>query len=292
VIALARHCIRYRELLSAFIVRELRARYRGSLLGGLWMVLQPVVFLLVYYTVFVKFLSFKMVEGLPEETAAALDPRILALLKDPATRPSMSALGMFVALIPWTALAECVSRATGTIFENGNMIKKIAFPSELLPIYLVGYNLVNVLVGFGVFIAAALFAAGLAPAWHLLPLLPLVLLLQAVFMLGVAYLVSTATVFIRDLAQLVPLVITVWFFFSPIFYFGLPPDAKQYDWLLRINPVYHLLAMYRAIFIFQPVSASAFPWASLGIFSAVAFGLAYAGYRVFTRFKADFADEL
>ena len=67
MIALARNCIRYRELLSAFIVRELRARYRGSLLGGLWMILQPVVFLAVYYTVFIKILQFKMVGTLSPE---------------------------------------------------------------------------------------------------------------------------------------------------------------------------------------------------------------------------------
>ena len=69
MIALARNCIRYRELLTAFISRELRARYRGSLLGGLWMILQPVVFLAVYYTVFIKILQFKMVGTLPAESA-------------------------------------------------------------------------------------------------------------------------------------------------------------------------------------------------------------------------------
>jgi ABC-type polysaccharide/polyol phosphate export permease len=85
---------------------------------------------------------------------------------------------------------------------------------------------------------------------------------------------------------------TVWFFFSPIFYFGLPPGAEQYDWLLRMNPVFHLLALYRAIFIFEPATLSGFPWGSLAIFATVAFALAIIGYRVFVRFKVDFADEL
>jgi ABC-type polysaccharide/polyol phosphate export permease len=292
VIALARHCIRYRELLSAFIVRELRARYRGSLLGGLWMVLQPVVFLGVYYTVFVKFLAFRMVEGLPADVAASLSPKVRGLLEDPSTHASMSALGMFVALIPWTSIAECTMRATGTVFENGNMIKKIAFPSELLPVYLVGYNLVNVAVGFAVFILAAALFVGLWPDPALLALFPLVLLLQAVFMLGVSYLVSTVTVFVRDVGQLIPILITMWMFFSPIFYFGLPGEAQQYQWILETNPVYHLLAMYRAIFLFQPASLGGFPWTSLAIFSIVAFAVAIAGHWVFVRYKADFADEL
>jgi lipopolysaccharide transport system permease protein len=290
VIALAHHCIRYRELLSAFIVRELRARYRGSLLGGLWMVLQPIVFLAVYYTVFLKILGMKMIEQLPAETIVTLDPRILELLQ--SQLPRMSALAMFVALIPWTAMAECINRATGTVFENGNMIKKVAFPSELLPVYLVGYNLVNIAVGFAVFAAASVVTVGVWPAPALLPLLPVVMLLQALFMLGIAYLLATATVFVRDLAQLVPIVMTVWFFFTPIFYLGLPPAAAEYEWLMKINPVFHLMALYRAIFIFQPATLADFPWASMGIFGAVALVLAFAGYRVFLRFKADFADEL
>jgi homopolymeric O-antigen transport system permease protein len=290
VIALARHCFRYRELVSAFILRELRARYRGSLLGGLWMVLQPVVFLAVYYTVFLKILQISMVDRLPAATKATLAPGVLDLIQSEANK--VSALAMFVALIPWTSLQECVNRATGTIFENGNMIKKIAFPSELLPVYLVGYNIVNVAVGFLVFIAAAILVAGLWPSPPLLALLPLVLFLQALFMLGMAYLVSTAAVFVRDVAQLIPIGMTVWFFFSPIFYFGLPPGAEQYEWLLTINPVYHLMAMYRAIFVFEPRTMSLFPWTSMAIFAAVAVVVAIAGYRIFIRYKVDFADEL
>jgi lipopolysaccharide transport system permease protein len=292
VIALARHCIRYRELLSAFILRELRARYRGSLLGGLWMVLQPVVFLAVYYTVFLKVLQFKMLATLPASIRDTLSPKVIALLSDEAMLPRVSALAMFVALIPWTALQECIGRATGTIYENGNMIKKIAFPSELLPVYLVGYNIVNVAVGFVVFLGASVVTAGLFPSPAMLALLPAVLLLQAVFMLGLAYLVSTVSVFIRDVMQLIPIVTTVWFFFSPIFYFGLPAGAEQYQWLLEANPIYHLLAMYRAIFIFEPASISLFPWGSMAIFAAVAVPLAIVGYHVFVRFKVDFADEL
>jgi ABC-type polysaccharide/polyol phosphate export permease len=292
VIALAQNCFRYRELVSAFILRELRSRYRGSLLGGLWMILQPIVFLFVYYTVFEKILQIRMVDKLAEDTRATLSPDILAMVDSPTTRSKISALAMFVALIPWTALQECIARATGTVIENGNVIKKIAFPSELLPVYLVGYNIVNVCVGFVVFVAASVVVAGIWPAPALLALLPVVLILQAVFMLGMAYLVSTVTVFIRDMVQLVPIVMTVWFFFSPIFYFGLPAGAEQYEWLLTMNPVYHLLAMYRAIFVFEPARMIDFPWVSMGIFAAVAFTLAIVGYRVFVRFKVDFADEL
>jgi lipopolysaccharide transport system permease protein len=292
VIALATKCFRYRELLSAFIVRELRARYRGSLLGGVWMILQPVIFLAVYYTVFIRILQFKIVDSLAAETVASLDPAILELVKDKAMIPRVSALAMFVALIPWIGIAECVMRAATSVFENGNMIKKIAFPSELIAVNLVGYNVVNIAVGFCVFIAASVIALGIWPSPAFLALLPVVLLLQAVFMLGLAYLVSTTTVFVRDVMHLIPIAMQVWMFLSPIFYFGLPAGAEEYDWLLKINPVYHLMTLYRAILIFQPASLAQFPWTSLGVLAAVAFAVAFAGYRVFVRFKADFADEL
>jgi homopolymeric O-antigen transport system permease protein len=292
VIALARNCIRYRELLSAFIARELRARYRGSLLGGLWMILQPVVFLVVYYTVFIKILSFKMVAELPATMRSSLAPGVLELVEDPAMLPRLSALAMFVALIPWIAIAECIMRAATSVFENGNIIKKIAFPSELLAVNLVGYNIVNIAAGFVVFIGAEVIALGVWPSPTFLAFLPVVLFLQAVFMLGLSYLVSTGTVFVRDIIHLIPIATQVWMFLSPIFYFGLPKGGEQYEWMLRINPVYHLLVLYRAILIFTPASLEDFPWASLGILAAVAFAVAFAGYRLFIRFKADFADEL
>jgi lipopolysaccharide transport system permease protein len=292
VIALARNCIRYRELLTAFISRELRARYRGSLLGGLWMILQPVVFLAVYYTVFIKILQFKMVGTLSAEVRETLDPKIVALMEDPEMLPRLSALAMFVALIPWVAIAECIVRAATSVFENGNIIKKISFPSELLAVNLVGYNIVNIAAGFGVFIVALVITLGIWPSPMFLAFLPVVLLLQAVFMLGLSYLVSTTTVFVRDVIHLIPIATQVWMFLSPIFYFGLPPGAEQYEWMLKINPVYHLLVLYRAILIFTPASLAHFPWASLAILAAISFAVAFAGYRLFLRFKADFADEL
>ena len=140
--------------------------------------------------------------------------------------PRLSALAMFVALIPWVAIAECIMRAATSVFENGNIIKKISFPSELLAVNLVGYNIVNIAAGFGVFIAALVITLGVWPSPAFLAFLPVVMLLQAVFMLGLSYLVSTTTVFVRDVIHLIPIAMQVWMFLSPIFYFGLPPGAR------------------------------------------------------------------
>src|SRR5688500_4270480 len=100
LIALARHCIQYRELLAAFIGRELKARYRGSVLGGLWMLLQPIVFLTVYYVVFVEMFEMKMFPATDFSNVPELTPTQQLFQRYPER---VSALAMFAALIPWTA---------------------------------------------------------------------------------------------------------------------------------------------------------------------------------------------
>jgi lipopolysaccharide transport system permease protein len=291
VIQLAASCFRYRELLAAFVSRELKARYRGSLLGGFWLVLQPVVFLAVYYFIFVEVLQANVfsAEDLPKGELTAIQ----TVFKENAGK--VTALAMFVAMVPWQGLQECVGRASTTVGENANLIKKIAFPSELLPVYLVLYNLFNVVVGLVVFTAAAYLVLGVWPAVELLWLLPIVLFLQGVFMLGLGLLLAATTVFLRDLVQLVPMVMTVWFFITPIIYWRVP--KAELAWVLDWNPARYMIELYRAVFLFPPgrlgpEGAESPLWRYLGIFAAVAFATLWIGLRVFRRKKYDFADEL
>lgn len=291
MIQLAATCLRYRELLRAFVGRELKARYRGSLLGGFWLVLQPLVFLAVYYVVFVEVMSASgfAADDFPPGPLSPLQE----LYRD--RHKQVYALAMFVAMIPWQGLSECVARASTTVGENGNLIKKISFPSELLPIYLVLYNLVNVLVGFGVYLVMARLALGVWPATSLWWLAPATLVLQGTFMLGLAFLLAATTVFLRDLVQLVPMAMTVWFFLSPIIYFKVP--KAEFRWILDWNPASYMIELYRAALIFPPgllkgTSADDVPWRSLGIFAAIAFATLAVGLAVFRRKKYDFADEL
>jgi ABC-type polysaccharide/polyol phosphate export permease len=202
---------------------------------------------------------------------------------------------MFVAMIPWQGLSESVGRSATTVCDNGNLIKKIAFPSELLPVYIVLYNLFNVVVGLAVFALCAYFALGVWPAVGLLWLVPVTLLLQGIFMLGIGLFLSATTVFLRDLVQLVPMAMTVWFFVTPIIYWRAP--KPEYQWLMDWNPARYLMDLYRAVFIFPPgiLKGSApgdVPWRSLLIFAAVAVASLALGLFVFRRKKSDFADEL
>ncbi len=286
VISLLRQGIVYRELIAAFVGRELRARYKGSLLGGAWLLLQPVIFLAVYYTVFIEILQFRMLEasdiGLP---AGGADTSLLLA--------KVSALSMFVALVPWTVLQEAVVRSPSVITDNGNMIKKISFPAELLPVCLVGYGVVNLLVGIGVFMATALIVLDGNPFTAMTFALPLVIAVQAILMLGIAYLLSSVSVFIRDIAQVIPILCTVWFFFTPIFYFKLP--KPEYQWVFDWNPAALLVNLHRVTLLggrLPTGDAATALWWPLAKLAAFSFVVLLIGYSVFMAKKQDFADEL
>ncbi len=286
MIQLLRHALKYRELISAFVGRELRARYKGSLLGGAWLLLQPIIFLAVYYTVFIEILQFKMLSEGDLGLAAGDAASELTVAK-------LSALAMFIALVPWTVLQESIVRSPGVITDNGNMIKKISFPAELLPVCLVGYGIVNLLVGLTVSVATALIVLDGNPFTVAVFALPLVVIVQACLMLGVAYLLSSISVFVRDIAQVIPIICTVWFFFTPIFYFRLP--KPEYQWVFDWNPAALLVNLYRAVLMGGQLPMGSITdtvWIPLGKLAAFALVVLYIGYSVFMAKKSDFADEL
>ncbi|MAG55065.1 MAG: hypothetical protein CMJ83_02115 [Planctomycetes bacterium] len=294
MIALARQCARFKELLFALMGRELSARYRGSMLGKLWMVLQPLAFLGIYYVVFSNLFATKMAGDF---------------------LPATFALAMFCGLIPWIAFSETLARGTTCVLENGNLIKKFAFPCEILPVHLTVVSLVNACVGFlmlalGVF----LLLEGQLPRWDLIWLFPIALVLQAIFTLGLVYLLGSITVYVRDVSQIMPMVITFWFFMSPIFMFAKNPGTPELmQSVLRWNPVTYLIAIYREIFIWDPermkkVAAHTeannasialpftepgdVPWFEVGVFAACAFAMLFIGLRVFQKLKPGFSDEI
>lgn len=283
--------IRYRELLGAFVGRELRARYRGSFLGGFWLLLQPVIFLAVYYVVFVEMMSANLFTASDVPDGALTDVQQL-YAREPG---KVTALSMFVAMIPWQGLQECIGRSATTITDNGNLIKKISFPSELLPVYIMLYNLFNTVIGLAVFTVAAYLSLGILPSLQYLWLLPVILALQGMFMLGLGLLLAATTVFLRDLVQLVPMAMTVWFFITPIIFWKTP--KPEYQWIMDWNPARYLMDLYRTVFIFPPgvlrgTVAGEIPWRTLGIFGGTAVVVLFLGLKVFRRKKFDFADEL
>jgi ABC-type polysaccharide/polyol phosphate export permease len=280
--------LRYRELLSAFVRRELKARIEGSILGRVWPVLQPAVLFTIYYMIFVKVLKVPLGDGLA--------PRG----EDDAARGWRATFYLITGILPWTALAESLSRGAGVVLENANLIKKIAFPSELLPVYQVVVYHVYFLVGFLLLVGIEGAVNGALPAallWF-----PLVLLVQMGFIAGLAMILSAANVFVRDVMQAVPMLLTLWMFTTPVFYdvsalrgsgqmvgeHGV--DLVEVAWTaMAYNPMAILLGMYRSMFSYGTIP---FPLMALVKMTAVAGITLWLGYAYFLRSKGRFADEV
>ncbi|MHC4844972.1 MAG: ABC transporter permease [Planctomycetota bacterium] len=277
--------LRYRELLGAFVRRELKARIEGSILGRVWPVLQPAVLFAIYYMVFVKLLRIGFTDALaphgPEEWAKGW----------------RSTFYLITGILPWTALAETLSRGTGVVLENSNLIKKIAFPSELLPIYQVVVYHVYFLVGFLVLLVIeAVVNGGLPMAlfWF-----PAVLLAQMMLVTGLTMACSAANVFIRDVMQAVPMILVFWMFTTPVFWdlsaiygAGAVENTSFLDnaaTAMHYNPMAILLGIYRAIFSYGMIP---FPVVGLTKLLLVSAGVLWLGYAYFLRSKGRFADEV
>jgi len=281
--------LRYRELLGAFVRRELKARIEGSILGRVWPVLQPAVLFTIYYMIFVKVLKVPLGDGLA--------PRG----EDAVSHGWRATFYLITGILPWTALAESLSRGAGVVLENANLIKKIAFPSELLPIYQVVVYHVYFLVGFMLLIGIEGTANGALPAallWF-----PLVLAVQMAFIAGLAMILSAANVFVRDVMQAVPMLLTLWMFTTPVFYDvaalrggsgqvlaegGLDLTEVAYV-AMAYNPMAILLGMYRSMFSYGTIP---FPLMALVKMTAVAAVTLWLGYAYFLRSKGRFADEV
>ncbi len=267
----------HRRLLKNFVVRDLKVRYVGSSIGFFWSVIFPFVNLCVYMFVFRLILRVRW-----SDTANA----------------TQAAMYMLVGILCWTAFSETVIRSTNALVENANLIKKVVFPSEILPAYLTLSSLVNMAIGIPVVLAGVLFFdtssegfgfrtdfSRLGPS---LLILPVLMALQAVFTVGLGFLLSTVNVFLRDIHQIIGVGVMVWMFATPIFYPDTLVANKGYGWILAFNPMYWLIEAYRDVLLerswpeFEPM---------LRLF-AVGLIVLGVGVSVFRRHKSRFPDLL
>lgn len=256
--------LRYRGLIQSLVARELKARYRGSVLGFFWSFFNPLLLLLVYSFVF----SYVMV--------GAHDERI-----------EPYALFMFCGILPWTWFSTSLSESAGVLISGGNLIKKVLFPAEILPIVSVLANMVHFFLGLPIL-------AGFLLWYHRplhvgeLALFPVTVLVQLVLTAGLALLLSALTVHFRDIRDILANLLTFWFFATPIIYPYFIMQAWQMR-LLNLNPFTHLAITYQEILFFEgPVGH--WKWLlALGAASLVIFLL---GYLVFDRLRDTFAEEV
>jgi len=259
----------YRELIRSLVARDLKVRYRNSVLGIAWSWVHPLLMMLVYTMVF-NFL---------------------------AGRSDLGNFHIFVlcALLPWNFFSASVSEATTSIVSNGHLIKKVYFPREILPISIVISNLVNFVIALPVFFALALVSGARVTAWALL--LPIPILVQVAFSVGICLILATLDVFYRDTQVIMGVLMMAWFFVTPVFYpitqvpleatvFGITFDAQL--WLRRLNPMASIIASYRDLLYRGAPTGLDFLLRT----AATALITLVVGYVVFLRYSPRFGEEV
>ena len=261
---------KYRGLIQSLVARDLKARYRGSILGLFWSFGNPLLLLLVYSAVFSLFI--------PER--AEVKPYALFLC---------------CGLLPWTWFVSSLNESANSLVAGGNLIKKVLFPAEILPIVSVLTNMVQFLVSLpvlGIFLAYYTFGGGDSTPktvdLHAAEMiwLPVVILVQLVLTTALALIFSALTVHFRDIKDILANVLTLWFFATPIIYpwFSVTQLKKWLD----LNPLTHLAVSYQEI-LFHPENAFGHrTWLlALGVASLALF---VGGYWLFDRLRDSFSE--
>lgn len=252
-----RELYQYRALLWALTVRELVVRYRGSVFGFLWTFLNPLLLMLVYSLVF----SVYMRSGLPNY-----------------------AYFLFVSLLPWLWFATSFNGGTAAVSDRRDLISKVKFPPQILPMTVIASALANYLLTLPLVLAFAAYR-GIPLGWPLLAF-PLVLAVQLIFMTGLVYITATVNVMFRDLQHIVASITTLWFFMTPIVY-PLEQVPEQYrKLLLAVNPVATLVVAQQDIWYYNRVPH---PKALLGVL-AVSLALFAVGSLFMQYRREDFAE--
>ncbi len=264
MLANLRQLFRYRALVQSLVARDLKARYRGSVLGFLWSFVNPLLLLLIY--------SFVFTVVIQRPGTSALEP---------------FALFMFCGILPWTWFQSSLLESSNVLIAGGNLIRKVLFPAEVLPIVSVFAGLVHFFLGLPI-LAAFFFYYGKPVNVTDLALLPVIVLIQLALTLGLALIVSALTVHFRDLRDLLANLLTLWFFATPIIYSlgEAPPRVRPF---LNVNPFTHLAVAYQEVlFIAGPFTA----WSRLLVVGLFAGAILVVGYATFDRLRDTLAEEV
>ncbi|WP_061534145.1 ABC transporter permease [Collimonas arenae] len=255
---------RYRGFVVGSVRREFQARYRNSMLGAAWMVLNPLAMIVVYTVIFSQLMHAR----LPNAS-------------------SQFAYGIYLCagLLTWGFFTEVVSRMQNVFLENGNLIKKLSFPRICLPIITVLNAGLNFAIIFGLFLCFLLLS-GNFPGWVFLAIVP-VLLIQILFSIGLGIILGVLNVFFRDIGQLFGIVLQFWFWFTPIVYTVSTLPGKIQT-LLKLNPMASLIVAYQGIF----VSGTWPDWSSLLPVTLISLALCWFGLQLFRRHAGEMVDEL
>jgi len=223
--AIFRNLIRHRELIAMMTWRDFSSRYRGSLGGLVWSVIHPLVMMVVYTVVFSLFLKIRF------STDAS---------------PFTFSVYLLCGLLPWTAFSEGMFRCKDIFRANINLVKRVVFPLEILPLNLVFAATVQQIIGLILLTPLAWIVTGNLH-WAIF-FLPIILFMQLLFAAGINWIASSLAVYLPDIGHLINLILAVWMFLTPIFY---PEDIvpSQALILFEINPMARLVQLYRGAFM-------------------------------------------
>ncbi len=254
---------RFRTLFWGFVSNEIRGRFAGSIGGFAWSLLTPLANLLIYIFVFSVILKIR--------------------LKSMETGTDSFAIFFLAGMLPWLAFSEALSNATDIFLSRANLITKVAFPLEILP--LTGVLVPFFFQGFGfvMFLGYLIFKG----YFHFLWLwLPVVVTIHMLFTLGLVIFISSLSVFLRDIKQFIGTALSLWFFLTPIIYpISMVPEKLR--WVIKLNPIYPFIELYHQILLQHTI-----PWKLFGYVTVLGAIFFILGVLFFGRSKRAFADVL
>lgn len=249
----------YRELLKTNVKKDIRGKYKASFLGVLWSFINPLLQVLVYAIVF---------------------PYIMKVQTDNYL------IFLICGIIPWTWFTNVVSQGTTCVTNNSNLIKKVYFPREILPISIVTSGLINFLISCFIILLFVLFG-GCGISWHLI-FLPLIVIVQYVISLAIVFLLSAFNVYVKDVEYMVMFIINLLFYATPVLYSTEMFQGSWMIWIFRLNPMAHLINAYRDIFYVHRVPALG----NLGILLIIGIVALTLCYKAFKKLEKRFAEEV
>jgi ABC-type polysaccharide/polyol phosphate export permease len=214
--------IRHRGLIRSMVIRDLKSRYVGSAMGFFWSVIHPLVLLASYTFVF----SVLLKQSLSGEAGT-----------------TSFAINLFCGILPWLVFQETLTRSANVLVDHSNLITKTLFPSEILPVSVLIANLINHFIALGMFLLVVLLY--LHKMSFLVLLVPVYLLALCLFALGLSWFVCSVQVFLRDTTQVLTVVLTFWFWFTPILFSEKRLDSPQLVFLMHVNPLAEVVSAYR-----------------------------------------------
>ncbi len=257
---------RNRDLIRQLIHREVVGRYRGSVLGLTWSFFQPLLMLVVYTFVFSVVLKTTWRGKGVDETVSF-------------------AVILFSGLIVHALFAECLNRAPTLILHNANLVKRVVFPLEILPVVAMGATIFNFIVGLLILFGAMLLSG---VGFHsTIFYLPLVLLPLVLTTLGMTWFMAAVGVYLRDLGHVVVVVTTILLFLSSVFY-PISAVPEQFRIILYCNPLTFIIEQVRTVLIWGETPS----WFWLIVYSGGSLGIAWLGFWLFQYTRKGFSDVL